>query len=71
MTPEFDISQLTPTERLQLIDKLWDSLIADPETVPIPDQHLNELNRRLDALESGAMPAGEPWEIVRKRLWSE
>ena len=68
MANPFDISQLTATERLQLIDKLWDSLAADPDSVPVPPEHLQELNRRLNALESGKMEPGEPWDVVSKRL---
>ena len=71
MANRFDISDLTPSERLQLIQELWDSLAADPDSVPVPPEHLHELNRRLDALESGKMEPGESWDIVSKRLWPQ
>ena len=68
MSHEFNISHLSPAERLRLIEELWDSLAADPDTVPVPPEHLQELNRRLDALDAGEMAPGEPWQIVNERL---
>jgi putative addiction module component (TIGR02574 family) len=68
MSRDFNISQLSPAERLQLIEELWDSLAVDPDAVPVPPEHLQELNRRLDALDAGEMAPGEPWPIVTGRL---
>ena len=69
MTRDFDISQLSPAERILLVEELWDSLAAEANCEPISPEQLSELNRRLDALESGEIPPGEPWEVVRKRLF--
>ena len=30
---------------------------------------LEELQRRLAAMDAGTMGPGEPWEVVRQRLW--
>lgn len=70
MATSMDISHLTPAQRLALIDTLWDSLAADSDlrSLPVPPQHMAELDRRLDALDLGEMEAGEPWETVSKRL---
>lgn len=32
-------------------------------------EHLQELNRRVESLDSGAMAPGKSWEVVRDRLW--
>src|SRR5256885_7744984 len=51
MTPKGlrdEILQLPATERLKLLEEIWDSLAATPEEVPIPDWHRAELDRRLD-----------------------
>lgn len=59
--PAVDIEQLTPEERLDLIERLWDSL-ADDE-VPLTDAQRQELDHRLDALDrEGSI--GVPWEQV-------
>ena len=54
----FDFSQLTPEERLQLIEALWDSLT--PEHLPIAPALAAELDRRL-ALHRQDPQRGRPW----------
>ena len=44
----FDIDRLTPAERLDLIERLWDSFSG--EDVPVTEAQREELERRLDAL---------------------
>lgn len=54
MSPaEVDISSLSTEQRLELIEKLWDSLADDPSTVPVIEAQKAELDRRLDAMERG------------------
>ena len=69
MTQEVDISRLSPAECILLAEQLWERASSHPEAVPVPPEHLEELHRRLAAIESGDMGPGEPWEIVRDRLW--
>ena len=50
MTPKAlleEILRLPADQRLELIEKIWDSLAADAEQVPVPDWHRRELDRRL------------------------
>jgi len=50
--PAIDIDTLTPDERLQLIEELWDSLGPDErDAIPLTAEQEAELDRRLDALE--------------------
>ena len=42
-----EIDRLTAPEKLLLIEDLWDSIAADEADVPIPESHLQELDRRL------------------------
>jgi putative addiction module component (TIGR02574 family) len=42
-----EIERLTVEEQLRLVEEIWDRLIADPTTVPVPAAHLAELERRL------------------------
>jgi putative addiction module component (TIGR02574 family) len=68
MTPKAlrdEILQLPPSERLKLLEEIWDSLATTPEDVPIPDWHKAELDRRLD---NPAPGPGESWDEVRARL---
>ena len=63
--PAVNIDALSPDERLDLIERLWDSL-SDAD-VPLTHAQRQELNRRLDRLEDEG-PVGVPWEQVRDRM---
>lgn len=68
-TRPFDISHLSPAERILLAEELWDSVAAHPDQLPVPSEHLAEIARRIELIDSGAMEPGEPWDVVRARLW--
>jgi putative addiction module component (TIGR02574 family) len=65
-----DLLELTPAERIQLAEDLWDSVSASPESMPgLTAEQLEEIERRLG--EHARDPAAAlPWEEVRARLWS-
>ena len=65
--PAVDITKLTPAERLQLVEELWDSLCDTPEAVPLTEAQRAELDRRLDDLEQEG-PNGIPWDEVVRRI---
>jgi putative addiction module component (TIGR02574 family) len=60
-----DIAKLSPEERLELLEQLWDSL--SPEAVRMTDAQTEELDRRLDELDREG-PAGIPWHEVLDRI---
>lgn len=60
-----DIAKLSPTERLELLEKLWDSL--SPEAIPLTDAQREELDRRLDELDRDG-PVGIPWDEALDRI---
>jgi putative addiction module component (TIGR02574 family) len=64
---EFDLSKLSVAERIQLAEDLWDS-IPESADIPLTDAQKAELDRRLADLEQHPH-AGEPWEVVRARLY--
>jgi putative addiction module component (TIGR02574 family) len=61
------IDQLSPTEKLGLLEDLWDSLARTPEVIPLTAAQREELDRRLDDLEREG-PVGIPWEQVLDRI---
>lgn len=63
--PAIDINELSPDERLRLLERLWDSLSDDE--VPLTRAQRTELDRRLDELDKSG-PTGIPWEEVLRRL---
>ena len=67
--PTLNIGELSPEERLRLIQELWDSLDEQPETVPLTSAQREELDRRLDDLERSG-PEGIPWDQVLQQIRS-
>lgn len=49
MNPLSELENLSASERLQLVQDLWDSIAAEPDSVPVTDAQKEELDRRLDA----------------------
>ncbi|MDO8847914.1 MAG: addiction module protein [Coriobacteriia bacterium] len=62
-----DISSLSASERIQLAQDLWDSVVAADADIPLTPAQMQELDRRLD--DASAHPdASVPWDTVRARL---
>jgi putative addiction module component (TIGR02574 family) len=59
------IFDLSPAEKLQLVEDLWDDLAGTPETVPIHDWQKQELARRKANLLKNPS-AGLCWEDVKQ-----
>jgi putative addiction module component (TIGR02574 family) len=52
----FDYSHLTPTERLELAQELWDSVDHTRVEWPLTEAQRNELDRRLEEYDTSAIP---------------
>jgi putative addiction module component (TIGR02574 family) len=64
------LDKLSVTERIELIETLWDSLPEQVSAQEIPDWHLVELAKR--RAEAHANPgAGKPWREVLDQLESK
>jgi len=66
-----DALALPPDQRLHLVQRLWESLLADPEHLPLTDQQGLELNRRYNdflASPNDQYSWGEVAEYIRQRL---
>lgn len=60
---------LSPPEKLQLVEDLWDDLAATPANVPVHDWQKEELARRKSRLQN-TPTAGVSWPDVKSRLRS-
>lgn len=60
------VLNLPPAERMDLMDRIWDSLAEKPELIPLPEEHRRILEARL---KSHRANPGEvvSWEAVRGR----
>ncbi len=70
MDPLSELKELTASERLQLVQDLWDSIAAEPNSVSVTEAQKEELDRRFDA-----HPTDDrddiSWSEVRERLQDE
>jgi len=62
-----NLLELSISERIQLVEDLWDSIVVVPESVQLTEAQKQELDRRLDAYHKNH-DAGSPWEAVRERI---
>jgi putative addiction module component (TIGR02574 family) len=63
---DLGIDRLDVEDRLRLIGEIWDSLPPIDE-MDIPESHLEELDRRIDAADADPS-AGQPWSEVKSLL---
>ena len=65
-----ELMKLTPAERLEVAQDLWDSVAAHPESLPPPSaDQIAEAIRELEKHEKDPNTA-LPWEEVRAALWA-
>ena len=62
-----DVLEMTPAERIELAEEIWDSVAASPESVPLTEAQRIELDRRLEAHRNDPT-AGDHWDVVRARI---
>ena len=60
------IFDLSPAEKLQLVEDLWDDLAATPDAVPVHDWQKAELARRKENLSKAPTSALSLDEVKRR-----
>jgi putative addiction module component (TIGR02574 family) len=60
------IDRLTLSERLQLVEEIWDSLVPVTEQLPLTEEQCQELDRRLAALKANP-DSVMPWKQIEIR----
>ena len=65
-----DILEMSVAERILLVEDVWDSIAAMPESLPLTDAEREELDRRLEAYHKNPA-AGSPWDEVKARIAGE
>jgi len=63
-----ELMELTPEERIQLAEDLWDS-IEPQDMTPLTSEQKLELNRRIEEHRRNPDRASS-WEEVKARLWA-
>ncbi len=63
------VFDLSASEKLQLVEDLWDDLAAQPSEIPVHDWQKQELARRKANLMSNPA-SGLSWDEVKRRVRS-
>lgn len=64
-----EILSLSVSERILLVEDIWESIAEVPEEVSLSASQKQELELRLDAYHQNP-DAGSPWSEVRHRICS-
>ena len=64
------LDELTVDEKLDIIDQVWGSLLATPDSMPSPDWHAEVLRQRQEQVENGTA-VFEPLDEVIAQLERE
>jgi putative addiction module component (TIGR02574 family) len=59
--------KLSVSERIQIVEDIWDSIAEMPEEFPLTDAQQAELDRRLSAYRLNP-EEGSPWEYVKENI---
>jgi putative addiction module component (TIGR02574 family) len=62
-----DILKLDVSQRMQLVQDIWDSIAAFPESIDLTEAQISELENRLQAYYSGR-GEGIPWEELKAKF---
>ncbi len=47
-----ELSRLSIPEKILLVEDIWDSISADESTIPVPESHKAELDKRYNRFQS-------------------
>jgi len=67
--PLAEISKLSVAERIQLVEDIWDTIAAEPESLSLTEAQKQELDRRLEAYYQDP-EAGVSWEELKAKIKS-
>jgi putative addiction module component (TIGR02574 family) len=65
-----EIQHLTVSERIMLVEALWDSIVAEDSNIELTEAQKLELDRRLAAFEID-QDTGSSWPNVKSRVLSK
>jgi putative addiction module component (TIGR02574 family) len=64
-----ELRSLPISERVQLVEDLWDSIAQDASEITLGQDQIDLLDKRLDAADKDPR-AGTHWEVAKQRIIS-
>ena len=65
-----EIKNLSVSERIELVEEIWDSVAQNPEEIKLQEEQKQILDRRLDSYSKNKQ-TGSSWSEVKKRIRSK
>ncbi|HPJ39491.1 MAG TPA: addiction module protein [Spirochaetota bacterium] len=65
-----EINKLDKTDRITLVEEIWNSIAAESSELPLSQWQKRELSKRYNEYKSGSLKLVDP-EITHKRLRSK
>jgi putative addiction module component (TIGR02574 family) len=65
--PPAGFDELSVEEKLDYVESLWDRISATPESVAVPDWHLEVIEQRTNGGQAGSHD-GRSWDVFREEL---
>ena len=62
-----ELSRLSPSDKHLLVTELWDDLAANPDQIPVSDEVIAELDRRMEEYKKDPT-AVTTWEEIQVRI---
>ena len=62
-----EILELSVAEKIQIVEDIWDSIIQNPELLPLSDAEKRELDKRLESYEQNP-DEGVEWETLKRTI---
>ena len=62
-----ELSRLSPADKLMLVNELWYDLAANPDQIPVSDEVIAELDRRMEVYKKDPT-AVSTWEEIQLRI---
>ena len=62
-----NILELSTSEKIQLVQDIWDSVAIKTEEIPVTESQKQELDRRLDSWEKNPAQLSK-WEEVKQKF---
>ena len=62
-----EILELSVAEKIQIVEDIWDSIIQNPEQLPLSEKEKMELDKRLADYEKNP-DDGIEWETLKKNI---
>ncbi len=65
-----EIKKLSVSERILIVESIWDSITLSDEDVPVTDEHIKELDKRLHDHKMNPSDTVK-WDDLKKRIKSK